>query len=202
MSDTLSPKVNALTNLEIVTLAVYLLGGKTNAIDTEYVAKKAAELAPGRYNWRHYPEQINIHIIGAFLADAKKPKNGAYLSGSINTGWMLTEVGSVFASRNIERLEGSDLSQLRKSQGEKKWLKQERARLLASDAFRKLCSPNSEEVSLSEVASFFRVDEYVKGTARERKITRIVNAFRDDPQLCEAVITLRHLLLEMCDQDG
>ena len=38
-----------LANHEIVTIAVYLLGGEREPVDTEDVAKKANELAPGRF---------------------------------------------------------------------------------------------------------------------------------------------------------
>lgn len=184
---------NCLTNVEIVTLAVYLLGGKTKSIDTEHIAVRAAQLAPGRYNWRYYPNQINIHIIGAFLADAKKSKNGSYLKGSINEGWRLTEAGGLFADENASRLEDSDLTGTRKSVGEKKWFNRERSRLLASDAFAKY--QNGGRVSVREAASFFRIDEYVLGDARERKVTRIVNAFRHDAELGTAILVFKDLVL-------
>ena len=38
-----------LSNHEIVTLAVYLLGGDTQHVDTEAIAVKVNELAPGRF---------------------------------------------------------------------------------------------------------------------------------------------------------
>ena len=66
---------NKVSNHEIVTLAVYLLGGASQFIDTEDIAMKANEIAPGRFTWRKYPQQINIENITAFLWDAKKPKN-------------------------------------------------------------------------------------------------------------------------------
>ncbi len=34
-----------------------------------------------------------------------------------------------------------------------------------------------------EAETFFRVDEYVTGEARERKVNRIAYAFGDDPEL-------------------
>ena len=48
-----------LSNHEIVTLAVYLLGGDTQYVDTEDAAVKANELAPGRFTWRKCRDQIN-----------------------------------------------------------------------------------------------------------------------------------------------
>ena len=86
-------KAKSLSNHEIVTLAVYLLGGDTMRIDHEDVAVKANELAPGRFTWRKYKNQINIKNISAFLWDARKPKNGGYLIGTDVDGWMLTEQG-------------------------------------------------------------------------------------------------------------
>jgi hypothetical protein len=40
------------SNHAIVTLAVYLLGGETQRIDTEDIAVKANEIAPGCFAWR------------------------------------------------------------------------------------------------------------------------------------------------------
>ena len=48
-------KAISLPNHEIVTLAVYLLGGERQRVDTEDIAVKANELASGRFTWRRYP---------------------------------------------------------------------------------------------------------------------------------------------------
>ena len=53
----------ALANHEVVTLAAYLLGGDTQKVDTEDIAVKANELAPGRFTWRKYHDQINIDTV-------------------------------------------------------------------------------------------------------------------------------------------
>jgi hypothetical protein len=81
MAEVKAEQLGQLANHEIVTLAVYLLGGEAHKVDTEDIAKKSNELAPGRFTWRKYSDQINIEHIRAFLSDAKKPKNGAYLTG-------------------------------------------------------------------------------------------------------------------------
>jgi len=82
-----------LTQREIVTLAVYLLGGDQHAVDTEDAAIKTHELAPGRFAWRKYPEQINLELVRVYLSDAKKPEKGDLLVGSGRTGWSLTKAG-------------------------------------------------------------------------------------------------------------
>ena len=94
-----------LSNHEIVTLSVYLLGGESRHVDTEEVAVKANELAPGRFTWRKYPDQINIENVRTFLSDAKKSKNGSYLAGSGKDGWILTEKGFDFAQRRAKETE-------------------------------------------------------------------------------------------------
>ena len=48
------------TNIELVTLAVYMLGGKEKYIDAEDVAMKVNEIVPGRFSWKKYRDQVNI----------------------------------------------------------------------------------------------------------------------------------------------
>ena len=60
-----------LSNIEIVTFAVYLLGGETGPVDTEDIAIKASELAPGKFTWKKYREQVNIDNIRKRLSDAQ-----------------------------------------------------------------------------------------------------------------------------------
>ncbi len=176
-----------LSNHEIVTLSVYLLGGESKHIDTEEVAVKANQLAPGRFTWRKYPDQINIENVRTFLSDAKKSKNGSYLAGSGKDGWILTEKGFDFAQRRVKDLEGVDLSRESLTPREKQRIRRERVRMLASEAFLKFQSSGADAVTAQEAKAFFRIDEYVTGQVRERKIIRILNTFGSDPELGRAV---------------
>src|SRR2546422_2691079 len=101
------------SQFEVVTLAVFLLGGDQRPVDTEDVAVKAHELAPGRFAWRKYPDQINLELIRVFLSDAKKPKNGAMLDGSGDTGWSLTPAGLQWAKKAAGSFPGRDLGRRR-----------------------------------------------------------------------------------------
>jgi hypothetical protein len=179
-----------ISNHEIVTMAVYMLGGKSRAIDTEDVAVKANELAPGRYTWRKHTDQINIELIRTYLSDAKKARCGRYLIGTGNEGWMLTEAGLTFAKENLDRLVATDLTGERKTESEKRWLRRERVRLLGTSAFAKFRGGEENSITAEEASAFFRVDEYVAAGARQRKIARIVNTFRADLELGRAVIAL------------
>lgn len=179
-----------LTNHEIVTLAVYLLGGDTQYVDTEDIAIKANEIAPGRFSWRKYRDQINIENVRTFLSDAKKQKNGGYLRGAGKDGWLLTESGFAFAKGRVANLQNVDLSRERLSAKDKKWLQHERERMLGSEAFAKFSAGMDKTITVQEADSFFRLDVYVTGKAREDKIVRALNAFGSDPELGPAVNTL------------
>jgi hypothetical protein len=173
----------ALANHEIVTLAVYLLGGDAQRMDTEDVAIKANELAPRRFTWRKYPQQINIENVRTFLSDAKKPKNGAYLIGAGKDGWILTEAGLAFAKQHVTDLRGVDLSRKALSAKERNWMRRERERMLSSDACLKFGTGKADAITTQEAEAFFRIDTYVTGRAREEKIMRAKNAFGDDEEL-------------------
>ena len=129
-----------LSNVEIISIAVYLLGGSSRYIDTEDIAIKANEIAPGRFAWRKYPEQINIENIRKRLSDAKNPKKGGYLLGSFKKGWILSEKGLKFCSKYAEVLKKVDLSRVPRNKKEIVWQRRERERMLSSLAFEKVSS--------------------------------------------------------------
>jgi hypothetical protein len=187
---------HTLPNHEIVTLAVFLLGGESQYVDTEDVAVRANELAPGRFTWRKYPGQINLELIRVYLSDAKKPGKGVYLLGSGNTGWMLTEHGLGFARKAIASLDVSNLSSVALKPRDRRWRDAQRVRMLTSAAFAKSSTGQEDLVSAKEAAEFFRIDDYVFGQARERRLVRFLNAFGDDPALGEIVRQLAHRLRE------
>src|SRR6266481_8651904 len=93
-----------LSNHEIVTLAVYLLGGDTQYVDTEDVAVKANEIAPGRFSWRKYKDQIDLEGIYKHLWDLTKPDKGQYVVGSKSEGWLLTLAGAEFAEGAVDKI--------------------------------------------------------------------------------------------------
>src|SRR5690349_6049426 len=99
-----------LSNTELVTLAVYLLGGETTAVDTEDVAVKVNALAPGRFTWRKYPDQINLELVRVRLSEAKKPGRHGLLLGSGAGGWLLSPKGLAFARSRVQDLERGGLA--------------------------------------------------------------------------------------------
>lgn len=175
-----------LSQSEVVTLAVYLLGGEDHAVDTEDVAVKAHELAPGRFAWRKYPEQINLELVRVYLSDAKKLQRGALVQGSGRTGWVLTRHGQQWARLALSRTAVSDLGRPRKqsragSIDEVRW-RRERARILATVAWSQW-SRGARDISLKEIQEVFRIDAYATGQLRETKVTRLLALFEDDPEM-------------------
>jgi hypothetical protein len=178
------------SNQEVVTLAVFLAGGESNYSDTEDIAVKANEIAPGRFAWRKYKEQINIDTVRKRLWDASKPEKGGYLVGSERDGWLLTQAGLKFCKKNIRALQRAPKVKHRRSKQEQSWIKLERLRLLSEPAYQKFLDGNANEISPTEAERFFRVDDYVIGQARKTKIQRSIAAFESDPLLSEA---MRHI---------
>lgn len=82
-----------LANWQIVAVALWSLGGATERKDTEDVAVKCWELAPGRFSWERYSEFPNLDTARVALSDAKKPKNGSLVTGDNYGGWLLTQAG-------------------------------------------------------------------------------------------------------------
>jgi hypothetical protein len=186
----------SMNNIEIVTLAVYLLGGDSKHIDTEDIAIKTNELAPGRFSWRKYPDQINIEKVRTSLSDAKKPENGAYLLGLHSQGWHLSANGLKFAKKRIKDLENTELARSPSDKKEKAWKRHEKTRMLRTVAFLKVLENNADDVTAQEAESFFRVDDYVTGEVRRSKLIRLINTFGDDPDLGKAVKILAEKVRE------
>lgn len=174
-----------LANHEIVVIAAFLAGAETQRTDTEDIAVKANEIAPKRFTWRKYPSQINIEAVRKRLWDACKPEKGGYLVGSERKGWLLTEAGAAFARKCSRSLQIADKK--RTSLDERRWLRTERVRLLASETYTKFKSGQLSAISAREAKGFFRIDEYVSEEGERNKVLRLLNAFGEDRDLGPAV---------------
>ena len=176
-------------------LAVHLLGGASKPVDTEDVAVKAHELAPGRLTWRKYPDQINLELARVFLSDAKKKEIG-YLSGTGRTGWRLTKKGMEWARAVEQELPGMELARARqdsrtKSLDENRW-RRERSRILGTQAWirwQEQFTPTSRQAE-----EVFRIDSYVDGAMREMKVTRLMDLFSDDQEVSPFLAAMSQLV--------
>lgn len=175
------------THPQVVTLAVYRLGGENRFVDTEDVAKQAAALAPGRFAWRKYPDQINLELVRVYLSDAKKTEHGALLDGSGKRGWILTVsglrwvreadavVGEASLARDPRRAQGGSVTTNRQAR--------ERERLLQTAAWKKWSEGASGSIGVGDACEVFRIDNYSMGDLRRLKVDRLRKMFADDPDL-------------------
>jgi hypothetical protein len=172
------------SQMEVVTLAVHLLGGAQRAIDTEDVAVQAHRLAPGRFSWKKYPEQINLELIRVYLSDAKM--KGELVLGSGRTGWRLTQKGLKWAEQTTREIGQVDTARSRAalrsgSVDEQRW-RRERSRLVSTAAWASWQSGNPD-ISAAEAKEMFRIDSYARGDLREAKITRLRSLFAEDEEV-------------------
>jgi hypothetical protein len=176
-----------------VVIAAFLAGAKSASVDTEDIAMKANELAPGRFAWRKYKDQINIDTVRKRLWDATKPEKGSLLIGSEKAGWRLTKVGFVFAQRHIKAGPLAP-TKPRVSQNESVARTRELRRMLSEEATRKFRSGDYDSITKSDAERFFRIDDYVTGKSRAAKIERFRIIAANNPELTDTIDLMARLL--------
>jgi hypothetical protein len=191
-----STKGRELANHEIVVLAAFHAGAQSASADTEDIAVKASELAPGRFSWRKYKDQINIDTVRKRLWDATKPEKGGYLIGSEKSGWRLTKAGFDFARRYIGSGPLKQPEKARASQAERVAQTRELRRMTTEDAYQKLRNDSATTVTKSDAERFFRIDDYVTGKARAAKIERFRIMASGNKELLAAIDVLAAMVRE------
>lgn len=176
------------TRPEVATVAIYVLGGASRSIDTEDAAVRCHELAPSMFSWQKHKEQINLELVRVSLSDAKKPKNGALVSGSGREGWRLSPqgldwiggVGAPMLALAKQRL-GLSVSSAGSIDSVRR--QRERSRLIASDGWQEWSV--SRRVSTRPARDIFRIDEYTTEKMLEIKVARIRAMFEQDTEIRE-----------------
>ncbi len=170
-------------------------------MDTEDVAMQVHRIAPGRFSWRKYPDQVNLELIRVALSDAAKPSNGPLVAGRGRTGWSLTARGQRWAEQNARDLLGrGSLGQgvaRRAGSVDEGRRQRERARAIASEAWSEW-SPgrNPRAITREAAAEVFRIDRYVVGRSREMKVNRLREMFQDDEELAPFLCAAAEAALE------
>lgn len=179
-------RISELTNYQLATMAVALLDGEVEPVDPEDIAIKLNEIAPGRFNWRKYPDRIDLVIVVAALRDAKKPRNGELIVGDNVGGWMLSPGGLEWV-KNLElsakELREAEVEHRRDSVVANQ--EAERARLRSTRAYELFADGRPDEISLQDFYRFARVNEYFQTRTRQRRYTVIENAVAGDAILTE-----------------
>jgi hypothetical protein len=177
--------VRGLTRPEAAIVALLHKGGDRQKVDTEDVAIEAAALAPGLFSWVKYAEHVDKELVRVALSDARLKKN--WTIGSHAQGWMLTPEGLTFARANERRVREQAQAGRQARDPE---LEKERARMLASEAYAHAQRDGIDAVTDDEADAFFRLIAYIRGQPRQRKIARLENAFRDDPEMGPLILAL------------
>jgi hypothetical protein len=185
-----------LANHEIVVVAAFLAGAQAESADTEDIAVKANGLAPGRFSWRKYKDQINIDSVRKRLWDATKPEKGGYLIGSERTGWRLTKAGYDFARQHMKKDFGAQPKKERASLTERSAQTREIKRMLMEVAFQKYIDAQLSTVTKHEAERFFRIDDYVTGKTRVAKIERFRIMASTHKKLSGAIDSLAKIVTE------
>jgi hypothetical protein len=183
-----------LTHEQIVVLAAYLAGGDTSYVDTEDVAMATTKIAPGRFSWVKYKDQINIENVRRRLLDATREQSGGLITGSQRRGWLLTEAGLAFCEANDDRLQHPDVMRARLSRSGQSWVLRERVRMTREPAFLKWHGGKLTEVTAVEAERFFRIDDYMSGNERASCVARAAEAFRSDSNLEPAIAAISQLV--------
>lgn len=184
--------VGRLHQRQVVTLAAYVLGGDSHVLDTEDIAIKAADLAPGRFSWRKYKHQINLELVRVYLSDAKKNANGAMIAGSGRMGWTLTAAGRAWArgiGRGALKVDPRQRTRSAHTTSPSETRRQrERTRIQGTQAWSRWT--RRQQISSREAAEVFRIDVYAQGRIRDLKVGRVRDMFEDDPEIGPFVVDL------------
>lgn len=194
--------IDELSNVQIVLLAIFDLGGETNSIDIEDIAIKAFEYAPEKFSWRKFKDKIDLRVVSYAIKDAMIPKKGpSLISGNYRHGFMLTTDGLNWARSFATTSESIKSSSYRnKSISEKIIL--EKNRLVSSTAYLKYISGESGSITLSDFQDFARVNEYFPVHALQRRFALISNVVKDDENLLSCWQFLQDKFIIKEDQDA
>ena len=179
------------SNYQLVAIAVALMGGDLDYVDTEDIAVKVDEMAPARFGWRKYPDRIDLDSVRVALRDAKKPKNGGLLVGNNTDGWMLSPTGMKWIEAlDLEHMQIQQPIQPRRDSIAAN-LEAERVRLRHSQAYRHFIEGQKDAITIQDFYQFARVNEYFGEKVRQRRYVIVSNAVAGDEMLSALWAMLR-----------
>ncbi len=186
-------KDNKLSNQEIVTIALYHLGGGIGVFNIEDIATEADKLAPGRFRWKTNPDMISDSNTWDALSNARAKKYVLQKKGEKNTdSYVLTEEGVEFAKRNLIKVKNFDQSKVRIPVSRELY-DNTKARIQATEAFKKMTNDRGNEISSREFDDFFRLNKYMKDKQKNLKIQKMKNLFLTDKRLSEVIDKLSNI---------
>jgi hypothetical protein len=172
-----------LRNDQFALLALLMLGGEMDAVDTEDVAIRVDTLAPGRFRWRKYKEHIDLGLVRNGLQDSRKKQ---LVTGGALAGWRLTAAGAQEAKQLAEQ-NSAMAHQSRLTPEQKKWRMRERERVIRDPAYRAARSVGSSAVPDADILRFFKFDEYLSADRRADRVHRLLVAFEGDAEVHDVI---------------
>lgn len=194
------PKRRAPTirTIDYVVAALAALGGASRAVDIEDVAMEAHRLAPHRFSWRNYPEQVDIAGVRDGLSDARKKENGELVVGDRKHGWTLTEAGVALANVvGPSLLQRGSVAVDERERVDVPVRAAERQRVMMSRALAKAQAGHLGNVSPQEIRELFRIDRYVTEEKYKQRVALVRNSLAEDPGVLEVVDRLEQRYREM-----
>lgn len=183
------------SHTEVVALAVFELGGAEKSVDTEDIAIKANDLAPGRFCWQKYPDRINLEAVRKRLSDAKKPEHGSYVTGSPKKGWSLTHSGLKWAKvvSDTYVVQSSDRRNPISGSVDINRYKREKRRLVGSEVWQ-LWLSRKEEITELHAKAVFRIDSYTTADTKTQKIDRLRKLMIEDAKITKFLDEISKLI--------
>lgn len=172
-------KKDLLPNLDIVTIALFILGNGTKSFDKEEIATKADEIAPIRFRWKTNPNMVSDGLVWDALSNARK--KGYVLENT--TKYLLTVEGVKFAQENIHKIKNYDQTRTRFNKKDKEVYENTKDRILRSSAYLKAKENKLSEIASNEFQNFFRINEYMDKKQIKEKIHKLKNMFINDKDL-------------------
>jgi len=165
-----------LSNPEIVSLAVYRLGGAINSVDLEDIAIEAFKLTPKRFSWKKFEDRIDLRIVLYSVNDAIKSDNG-YIKGNSKYGYMLTEAGL----KRVEEIENQKIFiNSSRKYSSKDLENKEKIRLQRTNAYKKFINGIQDQINIMDFREFTRVNDYFPQHVKEQRFAKIQNLAEED----------------------
>lgn len=176
-------------NIELVTIALYQLGGTTKSKDTEDIAVQADKIDPERFKWknRKYKKYIDKSLVLESLKAAKNRAIGSFLSGNDDKGWMLTSTGLKFSKNSKNLFSGLVVRKKRLTKIEKNYLLREEYRIINSEAYIKYFDNRKKDINQNDIKKLFKVDDYTSLKDLDKRIINLLDNFPENHEIYELI---------------
>jgi hypothetical protein len=176
-------------NIELVTIALYEIGGANKPRDTEDIAVKADQIDDERFKWKNkkYKKFIDKGLVLESLKAAKNRAIGSFLKGNDEKGWTLSATGLEFCKNSKHKFKGVIVRKKRLTKIEKNYLLREEYRITGTDAFIKYYNEKKDEIVLRDILKLFKVDDYTTKKDVEKRILKLLDNFPDQHPIYQLI---------------